>query len=94
MHNAAAPGLGKIGVLVALEIAGNAEALDEFGRQLAMHIAAANPLAVNIKDIPAEAIERERAIYAEQAQASGKPAEIVAKMVEGRLKKEFFSRSR
>ncbi|MFO1171329.1 MAG: translation elongation factor Ts [Hyphomicrobiaceae bacterium] len=90
MHNAAAPGLGKIGVLVALESSGNAEALDQFGKQLAMHIAAANPLAVNVKDIPADAIERERSVYTEQAQASGKPADIVAKMVEGRLKKEFF----
>jgi elongation factor Ts len=90
MHNAAAPGLGKIGVLVALESTGNAEAVDQFGRQLAMHIAAANPIAVNIKDIPAEVIERERGIYAEQANASGKPADIVAKMVEGRLKKEFY----
>ncbi len=90
IHNAAGPGLGKIGVLVALESSGNAEALDAFGRQLAMHVAAANPLAVNIKDIPAEAIERERAIYSEQALASGKPADIVAKMVEGRLKKEFY----
>ncbi len=90
MHNAAAPGLGKIGVLVALESSGNAEALDQFGKQLAMHIAAANPLAVTVKDIPADAIERERSVYTEQAQASGKPADIVAKMVEGRLKKEFF----
>lgn len=90
MHNAAGPGLGKIGVLVALESSGNAEALDAFGRQLAMHVAAANPLAVTIKDIPAEAIERERAVYSEQALASGKPADIVAKMVEGRLKKEFY----
>ena len=90
MHNTAAPGLGKIGVLVALESSGGAEALDEFGRQLAMHVAAANPLAVSIKDIPAEVIARERAVYTEQAQASGKPADIVAKMVEGRLKKEFY----
>jgi elongation factor Ts len=90
MHNAAAPGLGKIGVIVALESGADAAALDQLGRQLAMHIAAANPLAVNIKDLPPEAVERERAVYTEQAQASGKPAEIVAKMVEGRLKKEFY----
>jgi elongation factor Ts len=90
MHNAAAPGLGKIGVMVGLESTGNAEALDQLGRQLAMHVAAANPIAVNIKDIPAAAIARERAIYTEQAEASGKPADIVAKMVEGRLKKEFY----
>ncbi|MEZ5926662.1 MAG: translation elongation factor Ts [Hyphomicrobiaceae bacterium] len=90
MHNAVAAGLGKIGVLVALESSGKPEALDQFGRQLAMHVAAANPLAVTINDIPAEAIERERAVYTEQANASGKPADIVAKMVEGRLKKEFY----
>jgi elongation factor Ts len=90
MHNTAAPGLGKIGVIVALESAGNADALDQLGRQLAMHIAAANPIAVNVKDLPAEAIERERAVYTEQAQASGKPADIIAKMVEGRLKKEYY----
>ncbi len=90
VHNKAADGLGKIGVLVALESSGDKDKLAEFGRQLAMHVAAASPLALVPEDLDAEAIEKERAIYTEQAKASGKPAEIVEKMVEGRLRKEFF----
>jgi elongation factor Ts len=90
MHNKAADGLGKIGVLVALESAGDVDQLMTFGRQLAMHVAAANPLALTPEDLDQAAIEKERAFYLEQAQASGKPKEIVEKMVEGRLKKEFI----
>jgi elongation factor Ts len=87
VHNAAAPGLGKIGVLVALESSAPAEALQTLGKQLAMHIAAANPLALNAEDLDAALIERERAIAEEKAKESGKPANIVEKMVEGGLAK-------
>jgi len=87
VHNAAAPGLGKIGVLVALE--GNApkDKLDALGKQLAMHIAAAFPQALTEDALDPALIERERAIAQEKAAESGKPAEIVAKMVEGSVAK-------
>ena len=78
------------GVLVALESPGDKDKLTEFGRQLAMHVAAANPLALTPEELDQEVIERERAIYTEQAIASGKPKEIAEKMVEGKLRKEFF----
>ena len=87
VHNAAAPGLGKIGVLVALESAGETEALSQLGKQLAMHIAAANPQALTGDALDPTVIERERAIASEKAAESGKPAEIVAKMVEGSIAK-------
>ena len=87
VHNAAAPGLGKIGVLVALESAAADDVLQALGKQLAMHIAAAFPQALNEEDLDAELIERERAIAAEKASESGKPAEIVAKMVDGAIAK-------
>jgi elongation factor Ts len=90
LHNKAADGLGKLGVLVALESAGDKAKLTEFGRQVAMHVAAANPLAVTAEELDKALIEKERAIYVEQARASGKSEEIIAKMVEGRLRKEFF----
>jgi elongation factor Ts len=90
VHNKVADGLGKIGVLVGLESAGDKDKLAAFGRQLAMHIAAAAPLALTPDELDAETIEKERAIYLEQAQASGKPQEIIEKMVEGRLRKEYF----
>lgn len=90
VHNKVADGLGKIGVLVALESTGDGAKLAEFGRQLAMHIAAAAPLALTIEELDSAAIDKERAIYLEQAQESGKPQEIIEKMVEGRLRKEFF----
>lgn len=93
VHNKVDDGLGKIGVLVALKSSADADKLNEFGRQLAMHVAATNPLALTPDDLDPEAIEKERAIYTEQAEASGKPAEIVAKMVEGRLRKEFFQQA-
>ena len=91
VHNRVVDGLGKIGVLVALESAGAADALAEIGRQIALHIAAANPQAVSADDLDKALIERERKVYLDQAEASGKPADIVAKMVEGRLRKEFFA---
>ncbi|MDB5692205.1 MAG: elongation factor Ts [Alphaproteobacteria bacterium] len=87
VHNAAAPGLGKIGVLVALESAGDKAALEALGRQLAMHIAAANPLALRGEELDPELVERERAIAAEKAKESGKPENIVEKMVEGAVAK-------
>jgi elongation factor Ts len=90
VHNKVADGLGKIGVLVALESKGDKAALSTFGRQLAMHIAAASPAALTANELDPVLIERERAVYTEQAKASGKPADIVAKMVDGRLRKEFY----
>jgi elongation factor Ts len=90
VHNKAVDGLGKIGVLVALESKGDAAHLAAFGRQLAMHIAAANPAAVTADELDPVLIARERAVYTEQAQATGKSPEIAAKMVEGRLRKEFY----
>ena len=90
VHNKAADGLGKIGVLVALESKGEKTALASVGRQLAMHIAAASPAAVTAEELDPALIERERGVYTEQAKASGKSPEIAAKMVEGRLRKEFY----
>ena len=87
VHNAVATGLGKIGVLVALESAAGADALQALGKQLAMHIAAANPLALDGNGLDPALIERERGIAMEKAKESGKPANIVEKMVEGGLAK-------
>ena len=89
VHNAAAPGLGKIGVLVALESTGPADKLAALGKQLAMHIAAANPLSLSVADLDKAAIERERSVLSEQAKTSGKPDNVIAKMVEGRLRKFY-----
>jgi elongation factor Ts len=87
VHNAAASGLGKIGVLVALESTGDKAALEGLGKQLAMHIAAANPQALTGEELDPSTIERERAIATEKANESGKPADIVAKMVDGAIAK-------
>ena len=92
VHNQAAPGMGRIGVLVALESDGDAEKLGAFGRQVAMHIAATSPLAVTPDDLDQEVVARERSILADQARESGKPEEIIDKMVEGRLRK-FYEES-
>src|SRR4051812_29916906 len=89
VHNSLAPGLGKIGVLVALESQGSGEALATLGRQLAMHVAAANPQHLDQASVPAAALDRERAILREQASGSGKSEDIVARMVEGRLRKFY-----
>jgi len=89
MHNALAPDLGKIGVLVALEGPAGAENLPALARQLAMHVAAARPQAVSRQDMDPAAVERERDIFRDQARAAGKPENIVEKMVEGRLRKHF-----
>jgi elongation factor Ts len=90
IHNKAADGLGKVGVLVSLESKGKPAELATIGRQLAMHIAAARPAAISAEELDPALIERERGVYTEQAKASGKPPEIAAKMVEGRLRKEFY----
>ena len=90
VHNKVADGLGKIGVLVALESKGDKTEVTSLGRQLAMHIAAASPAAVSAEQLDPALIERERAVYTEQAKASGKSEDIIAKMVEGRLRKEFY----
>ncbi len=87
VHNQVAPGLGKIGVLVALESAAPAETLQALGKQIAMHVAAANPLALNGDELDADLVERERSIAMEKAKESGKPQNIVEKMVEGGLAK-------
>jgi elongation factor Ts len=92
VHNSLAPGLGKIGVLVALESDGAEGALTALGRQLAMHVAAASPLYLDIAAVPAAALERERAVLREQAQITGKTEAIVERMVEGRLRK-FYEES-
>jgi elongation factor Ts len=81
--------MGRIGVLAALESTGNAEKLMALGKQIAMHVAAANPQFLNIAGVDAAALEREKAIYKEQAAASGKPAEIIEKMVQGRVRKYY-----
>ena len=89
LHNQLAPGLGKLGVLVALESTGDAARVAELGKQLAMHVAATNPQAVSADKVDPAVIERERAIYAEQARATGKPENIIEKMVDGRLRKFY-----
>lgn len=89
MHNATAPGLGRLGVLVALESAAPQDKLEALGKQIAMHVAAAHPIALTAADVNPADVERERAIFREQALASGKPAEFVDKMVEGRLQKFY-----
>jgi elongation factor Ts len=87
MHNAQAPNLGKIGVLVALESDAGADVLEPLGKQLAMHIAAAFPQALNADGLDAEVLERERAIAREKAAESGKPENVQEKMVDGAVKK-------
>ncbi len=89
IHNGVADGLGKLGVLVALKSSGNKDALNAFGRQVAMHVAATSPLAIRPEDVDQDAAERERAIFIEQARESGKPDNIIEKMVEGRMRKFF-----
>ena len=89
VHNALAPGLGKIGVLVGLESSGDKAKLAALGKQLAMHVAAASPQALTAEAVDAAAVERERAILAEKAKASGKPDKVVGMMVEGGLRKFY-----
>jgi elongation factor Ts len=89
VHNALGVGIGKIGVLVALASSAQADRLSELGKQLAMHVAAANPLYLDIASVPAAALERERDVLREQARSSGKPDAIVERMVDGRLRKFY-----
>jgi elongation factor Ts len=89
VHGAVAPGLGKIGVVVGFKSTGDVNKLAGIGRQVAMHVAAANPLAVRAEELAKDVIARERAVYAEQARESGKPEAIIEKMVEGRLRKFY-----
>ncbi len=89
VHNAVVPGLGRIGVIVALESEADAQRLAELGRQIAMHVAASAPQAVSRDDVEGQVLARERAVLEEQARASGRPDDIVAKMVEGRLRRFF-----
>jgi elongation factor Ts len=89
IHNATGPDLGKIGVLVAVESSGDPAKVAALGKQIAMHIAAASPIGVSAADVPAGVVARERAIFAEQARESGKPANVIEKMVEGRLRKFY-----
>ena len=92
VHNAAAEGLGRIGVLVALESAGDTDKLMKLGRQVAMHVAAAAPVAMTPEEVDPAIVEREKAVFSEQARASGKPDSIIEKMVEGRIRK-FYEES-
>ena len=89
VHNAVADNLGKLGVLVAIETAGDAHAAKAFARQVAMHVAATNPLSLDVDALDPAAVEREKAIFSDQARASGKPENIIGKMVEGRLRKFY-----
>ena len=89
VHNQVAEGLGKISVLVALESTGDKAKLAELGRQIAMHAAAARPEALDVADVSAESLDRERAVLIEQARESGKPESIIEKMVEGRIRKYY-----
>jgi len=89
VHNATAEGLGKIGVLVALESAGDQAVLSGLGKQLAMHVAAAFPKYLDRDSVDTAEMERERNVIREQALAEGKPAEIVEKMLEGRMRKFY-----
>ncbi|MAL79709.1 MAG: elongation factor Ts [Sneathiella sp.] len=89
VHNSVTEGLGKIGILVALESEGDADKLATLGKQIAMHIAATSPQSISVADLDPAAIDRERAVLSQQARESGKPEEIIGKMVEGRLSKFY-----
>jgi len=89
VHSALGEGIGKLGVLVGLKSTGKREVLEQIGKQLAMHIAAANPQSLSVKDLDQALVERERSVLTEQAAGSGKPADIIAKMVEGRIRKFY-----
>jgi elongation factor Ts len=89
MHGAVAPNMGKIGVLVCLEGQGDAGKLQELAKKIAMHVAAANPEYLSIAEVPAAALDREKEVLREQAAQSGKPADVVEKMMEGRVRKFY-----
>lgn len=92
VHTATTPTLGRIGVLVAMESTGDAHELMACGKQIAMHIAAANPQSCTVAELDPAVVDREREIFADQARASGKPEEFIGKMIEGRLRK-FYEES-
>jgi elongation factor Ts len=89
VHNALKPGLGKIGVLVALEAPSELDGLEQLGRQVGMHVAATRPDALDVDAVDPAALAREREVLSEQARASGKPEAIIEKMVEGRIRKYY-----
>ena len=89
VHNAVADGLGKLGVLVAIETTGDEHARQRLRRQVAMHVAATSPMALTAEELDPAAIEREKAIFSDQARQSGKPEAIIEKMVEGRMRKFY-----
>ncbi|HYD45567.1 MAG TPA: translation elongation factor Ts [Phenylobacterium sp.] len=89
VHNAIAPDLGRMGVLVAIEGEGDQAKLAEVGKKIAMHVAATNPMSLSTDDLDPAAVEKEKAIFSEQAAASGKPPGVIEKMVEGRLRKFY-----
>jgi elongation factor Ts len=89
IHSAVRPELGKIGVLVALESTADKAKLEALGKQIAMHVAAAKPEALTREEVDTSKLERERGVLREQALASGKPAEVVEKMIEGRIRKYY-----
>jgi elongation factor Ts len=92
LHNAATANTGKLGVLIALESEGDKSRLEALGKQIAMHIAAAHPQSISTEDLDPALLERERSILIDQAKASGKPENVIEKMVEGRLRK-FYEES-
>ncbi|MFA5122219.1 translation elongation factor Ts [Zavarzinia sp.] len=89
IHSATAPGLGRIGVLVALESDGPTDKLETLGKQIAMHIAATNPASLDVSSLDPALVARERDVLSEQARASGKPENIIEKMIEGRVRKFY-----
>ncbi len=89
VHSVLKPGLGKIGVLVALEASSELEGLEQLGRQVGMHVAATRPEALDVDAVDPAALARERDVLSEQARASGKPDAIIAKMVDGRIRKYY-----
>ena len=89
VHNTISPGLGKIGVLVALESTGKKEVLEQYGKQIAMHVAAAFPQYLNRETVDTTAIDRERNVLRDQAKQQGKPDDVIEKMVEGRMRKFY-----
>ncbi|GAB3590130.1 MULTISPECIES: translation elongation factor Ts [Acetobacter] len=89
VHGALRPGLGKIGVLAAIEAPSASEAIEQLGRQIGMHVAATRPSSLDVDNLDQDAVERERAVLIEQSRASGKPEAIIEKMVEGRIRKFY-----
>ncbi len=89
VHNSVAPDLGKIGVIVGLESTGDKSKLIQIGKQIAMHIAATKPLSIDVSSLDQSLVEQEKEVFTEQSKASGKPSDIIAKMVEGRIRKFY-----